>query len=283
MPTKGSSFGLNTDLPPCDMLAPEQLQLLINYRVMRLGRAVLKNQQERDIEMSRKKTIAIVLTICVAATSFAQEIKGIGDFKIGMSIEDFLELPFVKENNIQDKASRRFGADEKDAGKASIESQVKKHNRPHTADIVQYEFAAPMGIHETYTKDSYNTTAEFYNGKLAVVYVSNATSEFEVLLTAKYGQPTKENKLKRVYCQNAYGANLPSLGGTESVIWGKGKKITATIGNLFYDCGKVNISYTVADETVANILKKIKRDAAKIEDKAIEAARAKAMIGITKF
>jgi hypothetical protein len=229
--------------------------------------------------MSLRKIVAFILITCATATSFAQEIKGIGDFTIGMSVEEFLDLPIIKEKNIQDKASRKYSTDERDLWKTTADSQVEKHNRVYSADVVKFEFKAPMGVPDFLGKDSYGVTTKFYKGKLAQVYVSDAGMEFEKILTAKYGKPIKEDKTKRVICQNGYGAKSSHIDGSESTIWGKSKKITATFHYFFYDCGKGGSSYWVEEGATVKVMDRIDENGRK----ALDAEEAKVKAGASKL
>ena len=229
--------------------------------------------------MSWRNVIAFLLIACGASTSFCQEISGIGDFKVGMSIEEFLDLPLLKEKRIQDKANRKYTTKEGDAWKTTAESQVEKYYRVYSTDVVKFELKASMGVPKTFGGDSYDTTILFYKNKLASVYVSDAGPEFEKILTAKYGPPVKEDKTKRVICQNGYGAQSTHFDGTKSTIWGKGKKITAILSWSFYDCGNGSSSYTVADEAITKALHQIEQNGIR----ASEAEEAKTKAGASKL
>lgn len=229
--------------------------------------------------MSWRNVISFLLIACGVSTSFCQDISGIGDLKVGMSIEEFLELPFLKEKRVQDKGNRKYPTDEGDVWRTTVESQVEKYSRVYSIDVVQFELNASMGVPKTLGGDSYDTTILFYKNKLASVYVFDVGLEFEKILTAKYGTPVKEDKTKRVICQNGYGARSTHFDGTESTIWGKGKKITAILRWSFYDCGKGASSYTVADEAIAKTLRMIEQNGIK----ASEAEEAKAKAGASKL
>lgn len=234
--------------------------------------------------MSLRKIVAFILITCATATSFAQEIKGIGDFKIGMSLEDFLDLPLIKEKNIQNKSSREYSTNEGDLWKTTADSQVNKYDRVYSADVVKFEFKAPMGVpnflgSDILGSDSYKVTTKFYKGKLAEVHVSEPGNEFEKILTAKYGQPIKEDETKRVTCQNGYGAKSSHIDGLKSTIWGKGKKITATLSFLFYGCGKVGSSYLVQEEAIVKVMNRIDINGRK----ALEAEEVKVKAGASKL
>ncbi|MDP2852202.1 MAG: hypothetical protein Q8O23_02235 [Gallionella sp.] len=229
--------------------------------------------------MSLIKIVAFILITCATATSFAQEIKGIGDFTIGMSVEEFLNLPLIKEKNIQGKENRKYSTDERDIWKTTADSQVEKYDRVYSADVVKFEFKAPMGVPNSLGRDSYDVATTFYKGKLAQVYVLGAGTEFEKILTAKYGRPIKEDKMKRVTCQNGYGAKSSHIDGSESTIWGKGKKITATLVFSFYDCGKGGSSYWVEEGAIVKVMDRIDENGRK----AFEAEEAKVKAGASKL
>lgn len=220
----------------------------------------------KEYAMSMIQIVTFILITCATATSFAQEIKGIGDFTIGMSLEKFQDLPFIKENNI---------------------SPLEKNYRVYSPDVVndfmKFEFRAPMGVPDSMGKDIYDVSTEFYKGKLAKVKadISGAAGmEFEKILTAKYGKPIKEDKMKRVTCTNRYGAKSSHLDGFETSTWGKGKKISATLLFFFYDCGKGGGSmYYVEEGAIVKVMDRIEKKGLK----ALEAEEAKTKAGASKL
>ena len=222
--------------------------------------------------MSLRKIVAFILITCATATSFAQEIKGMSDFTIGMSVEEFLDLPLIKEKNIQDKASRNYPyrTDERVVWKTTADSQLgkyhRKYDRIYSADIVKFEFKAPMGVPGHSGEDSYDVTTKFYKGKLAQVDIPNPGRDFDKILTTKYGKPIKEDKLKSVVCQNDYGVESSSIVGSTSTIWGKGKKITATLGNFYFGCGRASFSYTVEESATVKVMDRINENGSKASE-----------------
>lgn len=134
-----------------------------------------------------------LLFMCTTTTSFAQEIVGVGEFKIGMTIDEFLELPVIKGKSLQDKSNRNNFPGENDLWKISVDNtEINETARIYSADIVVFEFSAPMGVLNSAGKDIYDTSAKFYKGKLAFINVAVdavSSSNFEEILTAKYGKP----------------------------------------------------------------------------------------------
>jgi hypothetical protein len=229
--------------------------------------------------MLLKKIVAFILIMLATSTSFAQDIKGLGDFTIGMSVEDFLGLPLIKEKNLQDKTSRNYVPKDGDLWKTTVDSQVEKYDRVYSVDIVIFEFKTPLGVQNLLGKDNYKLMTKFYKDRLVQIYVSDAGMEFEKILTAKYGKPIKEDKTKRVICQNAYGAKSEHFDGSESTIWGKGKKISATFIYSFYECGKGGASYWVEDNAAVKIIDQIATNRLK----AIEAEEVKIKASSSKL
>jgi hypothetical protein len=233
--------------------------------------------------MSWKKIATLLSLMCAAVTSFGQVINGIGEFKIGMSVDEFLDLPIIREKNLTDKmsftVSLKTFPNEKEIWKTSIDSRVDEYERVYSADIVKFELTAGMGVPKFLGEDSYKTTVKFYKSKLTSVYVREVGLEFERILTAKYGQPVKEDRTKHLTCQNGYGAKSTHLDGVESTNWGKGKRVTATLTNVFYDCGKRDMSYTVADESSVKIIDQIHSAGRK----ALEAETTKTKAGASKL
>ncbi len=198
---------------------------------------------------------------------------------MGLSLESFLALPLIKEKNIQDKASRQFSTNESDLWKTTVDSQVKEYYRVYSADVVVFEFLAPMGIPDRLEKDNYDVTTTFYKGRLVKIYVNRAAGgEFEEILTAKYGKPIKKDKTNRVICLGGYLGRTEEPGGQEFNYWGKGKKITATLLHTFYACDETISSYSVEEDAIVKLMDRIdenKRKALAAEEKKVKASASK--------
>ena len=190
-----------------------------------------------------------------------------------------MDLPLIKEKNIQDKANRKYQTELMDLWKTTADTQVDKNNRIYSADVVRFEFKAPMGVQDILGRDGYTVTTDFYKDKLAKVYISDANMNFEEILTKKYGKPIKESKMKRVICKNGYGAKSSHREGWESSIWGKGKKITATYHHYVFDCGSGGGTlYFVEEGATVKIMDQIEkngRDALEAEEEKIKAGASK--------
>jgi hypothetical protein len=241
---------------------------------------------KKEHEMSFIRIVTFAFITCATATSFAQEIKGIGDFTIGMSLEEFMDLPLIKKKNIKDKTGNEYGmSDANSVWKTTVDSQVEEDYRVYSADVVKLEFKAPMGVPKKFfgksDGDSYDVTTLFYKGKLTKVhvYIGNEGMEFKNILTTKYGKPIKEDKTKSVICQNGYGAQSPHLDGLVFDIWGKGAKITATLQHFFHDCGYGSQSYWVEEGAIVNIMDRIDKNGRK----ALEAEDAQAKAAASKL
>ena len=225
-----------------------------------------------------RRLVTFILITFGTTTLFAQEVNGVGDFKIGMSLEDFLELPLIKDKNVQDKASRKYSTNESDAWKTTAESQVNEYERVYSGEVVKFDFITPLGIPNIIGEDSHKVTTTFYKGKLAKVYIPQVGSEFETVLPAKYGRPIRVDKTKSVTCQNGYGAKSSHLDGAESTIWGNGKKVTATLKFSFYGCGNGGRSYLVEDGAIAKVIDRIEasgRKASEAEEAKLKASASK--------
>lgn len=210
-----------------------------------------------------KKLISFILVAVAASNSFAEEIKGIGDFVIGMQLEEFLNLPLIKEKETKDRAGWSTKPNSKELLKTTIDSQVPVHDRVFSDDVVRFDFMTPLGVKDAVGTDDYRLTATFYKNKLAKVYVDNAPMIFETILTTKYGKPVAEDKRKRVICQNQYGAKSSELDGRRSSIWGKNKAITATYSITLFDCDKGSFTYVVEEVAIAKVLDAMFRDGLK--------------------
>jgi hypothetical protein len=230
-----------------------------------------------------RKIVAFIFITFATATSFAQEIKGIGDFKIGMSLEEFLDLPLIKAKTLQDKASQKNSIKESDLWKTTADSKVSGYDRVYSASVVKFEFLAPLGVpthyDHRYGGDIYEVTTKFYEGKLALAKVSAPGVDFEKILTEKYGQPNKEKVPELVSCQNGYGAISSHFNGVQATIWGKGKKISATLSFFHYGCGEVVRWYTVEETTIVKAINRIDENGSK----AAAAEEAKVKAGASKL
>jgi len=220
--------------------------------------------------MKFKQIIALVYLICAVTASYSQTIKGIGDLVIGMSVEEFLELPEIKIKNIKDFQNASEINNWMDLRKTTIDSSVSDIDyRVYSADVVKFDFLYQVGIFDRQGDDKYKLTATFYKTKLARLYISDFKAEFEDILTKKYGKPIKLDKLTSISCQNAYGAVSTQIKGSETLIWGKDKKIVATLRSNYPTCNYYSMSYGVEESAIARIMDRIEengRTAAKIKE-----------------
>lgn len=218
--------------------------------------------------------------MCASSISFAQDITGVGDFKIGMSLEEFLDLPLIKNKNKKDKSGMRNAfIDENELLQTTADSKVVSLDRVYSSDVIKFEFKAPMGVPSGPSGDSYPVSTRFYKGKLAQIAVLNAAT-FLQILKDKYGKPVVVDKVKEVTCQNQFGAMSKKLDGVSRNIWGRGKKITAEIVFTFADCGKVSTTeYYVVENTLGNAMVRSENDGRKV----FEAEEAKSKINASKL
>lgn len=197
---------------------------------------------------------------------FAQNIEGIGDFKIGMNINEFLENHIIKGKNIREKVrtieSPNIGEVLKITSNTKfdeyiIPGRIKDasiaRNKIYSSDIEKYEFLTSLGIKDIYGKDEYNISIIFFKRRLIYIGTGNGNKEFEKILTEKYGKPIIDDKSKMEICQNGYGAKTEHLNGSVNHYWGRGNLIEARYYFGNFSCGKYPYSgyevYSLADKT----------------------------------
>lgn len=205
----------------------------------------------------------------------AQEISGVGDFKIGMTEADFLESADIKSKIQQDAAKKSLRYSNIELWKKTNESGVESSKKIHIPEYVEYEFMMPIGIKNDFGKDSYETTASFYRGNLFSIKVSLSNASFltfQEALTEKYGKSIHSDKMKKVICQNAFGAKTEHSDGIMTWRWGDKTKVGAILIVALAGCAKgSNVSYSVADTsldtTVMELNQKAKLSVEKEETK----------------
>lgn len=226
-------------------------------------------------------TFSVILSFSSIATS--AQVEGIGDFIIGMSSDDFLNLPSIRDRQIVDG-----GTGELDARMKCIRSQplgklsdctknltpvadrsaaIKKitvdsefsggRKQVYSKDVVDYSLRENLGIVSDKTAEqNYDIRLRFYKDKLVSMRVGYATY-FEDILRQKYGNPTIEDKTKSVICQNKMGAKVNRMDGYRALIWDGPRDVEAVLMEVFMDCGSLGTSYTVKDKKMEALVKEI--------------------------
>ena len=204
----------------------------------------------------RKNILFGLLLSIVSLNLWADEITGVGELKINMSVQDFLNLPEIKDKDLRDTSVyAKVPGDFYMWKKTAEDSNIDGHSRIFSKDIVKYEFMMSIGVPNILGKDRYKTTAVFYKENLVEIVISDKLLDIKEILTQKYGKPVVQNWLKRITCQNGFGAVTNQLNGDIFYEWGKGKKITATLMNSISDCGKDMIGiYTVENSAVSKMI-----------------------------
>ena len=198
----------------------------------------------------------------------AQPITGLGDIKIGMTVEEFLGSEELKNKNVRDISTQSHNDRMEELLKKSnntiwkkdSESKVDSYLKIYLTGVIEYEFKIPLGV-KSYSGDLHEVKAKFYDGKLISIRVPNAGTEFEELLTTKYGKPLKMDRTKTVICQNGYGAKSEHLNGSMASVWGEGKPIRAQVHWSFYDCGKGGSAYYIEDVKKVGTVEALERKA----------------------
>lgn len=215
--------------------------------------------------------MALLLTMLAQA----QEIRGVGNIRIGMSESEFLELPEIKSKNIQDAGKKKWDSNDGDVWKKTSESivpesyaQTPYYWKIYTPDYVKYNFQMATGIkNDSRDKDLYDAAAEFYKGELIKIKLSipPATSffQFKDVLTEKYGKPTRRNNMSKVICQNGYGVKSEHDDGYITLDWGSDKdQIEASLMISNRDCGEHSFSsYTILHKQKNTLVSNLERKA----------------------
>lgn len=203
-----------------------------------------------------KKAVFLAIIFCSAVTAHGQD--GLGEFKIGMSIEQFFELPIVKNKKFSEKTSADYSLKEFNLWMTTSDTEVLSNfQKVFSKEVVKFELNAEIGIKKRTTgRDSYKTTIYFYKDKLAIVNVDDVEWEIESILKEKYGNPVVINDAKVVICQNGYGARTQHLRGTITSKWGKSNKNIAEHKRMYFNCGDETETYTVFDSVNAKIINK---------------------------
>ena len=104
--------------------------------------------------------------------------------------------------------------------------------------------------------DEYDAETVFYKKELISITltIGSDPSEFIDILTTKYGEPNKVNKMTKESCKNEYGVSTEHDNGTSLLEWGEGASIQANLGVVRLDCGKRSGSYYTVDDRAKNIL-----------------------------
>lgn len=215
----------------------------------------------------------ISLTLMTAAFvgyAGAQPIVSVGDFKIGMTEEEFLDVQEIKIKNVKDVSMKTsddryleyLGRPSNIVWKMNNESKNESYSKIYSPEITDYEFSMLLGV-QNYGKDSHKITARFYENKLISIRIPDAGSDFEELLESKYGKPLKKDNATTVICQNGYGARSEHFNGSMTSVWGEGKPIKARIKGLFFGCGKFKSEYYIEDIKKVSIVDAIEIKAQK--------------------
>jgi hypothetical protein len=214
------------------------------------------------------KLVFIILFFIPIFNVYSIEITGIGDYKIGMTEDIFLEIPFIKNKRLEDKISSMFKPDEDNLWRTTQISKVDKYQRVYSTDIVKYEFQSPLGITSSISgKDLYWVEVLFFKNILSKINIVDPDSSFEKVLTLKYGKAQYEDKTRKIICQNGFGAKSIHSDGDINYKWiNLGKKILAKYSYVFYSCGTVGIIYAVESIEVMKIVSQLEDKIRKEEE-----------------
>ena len=129
-----------------------------------------KNEAEKESIM-KQQLLIICSAILFANPVIAQPIVSIGNFKIGMTEEEFRELPDIKSKTVQDFSNYSFRSTDSDVWRNTNESRNSQysHSRIYSPGYVEYTFKLATGVKDFMGKDSYDTKAKFYDNQLIYI------------------------------------------------------------------------------------------------------------------
>ena len=203
------------------------------------------------------KQIAVaIFLLFLTSIAHSQEIKGIGEFKVGMSIDEFLELPSIKTKNLSDKNEDMVYVKGNELWRIMAGQTVNEYERIYSPDKVSFELETPIDIPTEGTL--YRAKIVFYKGLMASIDIQNAIFDFKEILTERYGKPTFKDNSHWVVCQNGFGAKTNHVEGSLTSTWGRGGKIIAEFNSSSSSCGQsVFVFYTVENPLTVKIMEKV--------------------------
>lgn len=199
-----------------------------------------------------KKILIFLYFLTANFIALAQDLNGIGAFRIGMDVESFLRLPEIETRTIK---AWSFDSDlirnPRDLFKNTnaINVRLKKIYSPN---IIDFYFMTELAVMGDYY---YPASARFYNNKLISISIENATTELGKLLAEKYGEPRRSGGIKKTICQNKFGAQYFEYDGREKLIWKTNSSIHGILTNWAF-CGNFypnSSEYTVEHIKNANL------------------------------
>jgi hypothetical protein len=223
----------------------------------------LDDIQRLKIRPSIRLLVKILAALVLSVPNFlsvvvAQPIVGIGDLKIGMSEQKFLDLPYIKGKKIQD-AGRRSSLDliDGDIWRQTSDSDVPEYlvrllgpelsirNKIYSPHHSKYEFKLRTGVKNKSGTDEYDAVTEFYKKELIDISltIGSSSSAFIDILTTKYGEPYQVNKMTKESCQNESSVSTEHDTGVVAFKWGENAPIEASVVNVRMNCGKNLGSY----------------------------------------
>lgn len=212
------------------------------------------------------KLVISTLMVIFASSVMAQPIVSIGNFKIGMTEEEFKEVPDIKSKKIQDFNNYGYKSTDSDVWRKTNESRNSTYSRIYLPELIEYSFKMATGVKDYRGKDLYDATAKFYKNELISINlnISISSSQFREILTEKYGKPFTENNMKKEICQNGYGAKTEHNDGSLSWIWKETGPIQASVSITSFSCGKYSGAfYNIANSSINNIVSSLEREAEK--------------------
>lgn len=207
------------------------------------------------------------ILLSFAKITYGQDLIGVGDFKVGMSIEEFLSVPDIAQLKIKENERGLYDLDSKTLRRTSVESELELESRVFSPLMYIYEFQLFLGDGH----GPYHTDAIFYSGELISINLRRVHHSLEEILRQKYGSPKAKDSRRIATCSTEDGRLSRGTVGNLELTWGVDKKVGATYLENWYMCKRVFLSYSVKDwkkaletDKIKNLgLKQAKKDMAK--------------------
>jgi hypothetical protein len=215
------------------------------------------------------KPLVVFIIIASAGSNMAaaQPIVGLGELKIGMSEEEFLDVPDIKRRRIIPGESTGALPWEIFLFRKTSDSMPAKYRQDlenwkiFSPDHTQYELSMAVGVKDKSGRDLYKTWMSFYKTKLVkiLVDIKSESKTFIEIIETKYGAPVVTDRLKKEVCEDDNGKKTEYYGGSMDFDWGQKAPITASVFFSSF-CGSVVGRYEISDRVGDLELFKIELD-----------------------
>lgn len=186
-----------------------------------------------------KKLIALISIFTIAFSSLAENIDGIGEFKIGMPLVAFdtwLKFADIRMIQVFHVNAIRSGNNDYDnwAYEPLLNNQIPESSPP---DVTYDEWSRVIILKKYYRSgiNFQNLKFTFRNGVL-IGLNTDFSSEFELALIAKYGEPEIKTFNKNISCRFVLtGASDIKTEQTKEFIWRNDNIFARGYDSIYFD------------------------------------------------